>query len=186
MGYKLFCWLLLKECRAANSSSWSSVNGDVPSGPVIPLHQSSGWAISANNLREVGAIWMIALACGELGGNCSSSWIMKSLSELWLSLMMTVGIDVWNGWACCKYYVVALAWDASREMIVLAYGADRMFNLPHRGLSRQAMYGQQLMMRGWYCVSVALKVESRGCLIQCHIGDNHDGVNAFGLSMNEY
>ena len=36
----------------------------------------------------------------------------------------------------------------SREMIVLAYGADRMFNLPHRGLSRQAMYGQQLMMRG--------------------------------------
>ena len=36
----------------------------------------------------------------------------------------------------------------SREMIVFAYGADRMFNLPHRGLLRQAMYGQQLMMRG--------------------------------------
>ena len=34
------------------------------------------------------------------------------------------------------------------EMIVFAYGADRMFNLPHRGLLRQAMYGQQLMMRG--------------------------------------
>ena len=29
----------------------------------------------------------------------------------------------------------------SREMIVFAYRADRMFNLPHRGLSRQAMYG---------------------------------------------
>ena len=94
---------------------------------------------------------------------------------------VVIVVDVYHGGFVANNILLL-----SREMIVFAYRADRMFNLPHRGLLRQAMSGQQLMMRGWYCVSVALKVKSRGCLIQCHIGDNHDGVNAFGLSMNEY
>ena len=117
------------------------------------------------------------------------SWVGIVAARGWWNPSVSCGYHSWWRWASmCEVdgLVANIMLLLSREMIVLAYGADRMFNLPHRGLSRQAMYGQQLMMRGWYCVSVALKVESRGCLIQCHIGDNHDGVNAFGLSMNEY